>query len=331
MAGNNRLPLGTVSGNFNLSGNSLKTTDPKNILVRGQGKIKLKSGEIQSDNLTVTNGDWAGIFTTKNIQLSELNSQIAGQLNGKFNLSGNLRSFAPESIRGSGLGTIDLPQGKVVGNNLQIDRGKFQGNLQSTSLVIGDLAPEIPLKFRKARLDGSVAVAGDLKSLKPQAITAIGSGKVSLADGFIIARNLEVKAGKWRGNFGIDRLKLGNVTDLVPTGFTAAKLSGNFDASGDLLKFSPARLQVFGNGELNLADGKVRANNLKLDRGNFASNLAISNFRIGSINTQLSPQLQAGKITGDFNVSGNIDRLIPTAIQASGNGKIALTNGGEIG
>ena len=331
LAGNNRLPLGTVSGNFNLSGNSLKTTDPKNILVRGQGKIKLKSGEIQSDNLTVTNGDWAGIFTTKNIQLSEFNPQIAGQLNGRFNLAGNVRSFAPESIRGSGVGTIDLPQGKVVGNNLQIDRGKFQGNLQSTSLVIGDLAPEIPLKFRKARLDGNVAVAGDLKLLQPQAITAIGSGKLRLADGFIIARNLEVKAGKWRGDFGIDRLKLGNVTDLVPTRFIAAKLSGNFDASGDLLKFNPARLQVSGNGELNLADGKVRANNLKLDRGNFSSNLTIANFRIGSINTQLSSQLQAGKITGDFNVSGNIDRLTPTAIQASGNGKVALTNGGEIG
>ncbi len=325
-----RIPAGIVSGNLNVSGNSLKQIAPNNIVARGQGKVQFKAGAVQSNNLTVNNGNWQGLFTTKNLQLAEFSSQVRGQLNGAFNLTGNLQQFTPESIRGSGRATIDLAQGKVVGNNLQIDRGKFQGNVRATSLVLGSLAPQVPLKFQQAKIDSNVQVTGNLKSLKPEDITLIGSGKLSLADGSVLARQLELKAGKWRGNFGIDRLKLGNLSDLVPAGLVAAKLTGNFAAAGDLTKFNPDRLQVVGDGELNLADGKVRTQGLKLDRGNFSSILAIANFKLGSINTQLSPQLQAGKISGDFNVAGNIDRLIPTAIRASGNGKLAFINGGRI-
>ena len=327
----NRLPTGTVSGNFNLSGNSLKTITPQRILAQGSGKIKLKSGEIQTDNLTVNNGNWLGIFTTKNLQLAEINSQIGGKLDGKFNLAGNLQSFAPESIRGSGMGTINLDRGKIVGNNLQIDRGKFQGNIQATSLVLGGLAPQVPVRFQNAKLNGNVQVAGNLKSLKPENIIVTGKGELSLAGGSILARKLEIKAGKWRGNFGIDRLKLGSVSEEIPSGFEAAKLTGNFAASGDLAKFNLARLQVVGDGELKLADGKVRATGLKLDRGNFSSNLAIANFKLGALNNELSPQLRAGKISGDFNVAGNIDKLTSAAIEANGNGTLNLANGGEVG
>ena len=327
----NRLPTGTVSGNFNLSGNSLKTITPQRILAQGSGKIKLKSGEIQTDNLTVNNGNWLGIFTTKNLQLAEINSQISGKLDGKFNLAGNLQSFAPESIRGSGMGTINLDRGKIVGNNLQIDRGKFQGNIQATSLVLGGLAPQVPVRFQNAKLNGNVQVAGNLKSLKPENIIVTGKGELSLAGGSILARKLEIKAGKWRGNFGIDRLKLGSVSEEIPSGFEAAKLTGNFAASGDLAKFNLARLQVVGDGELKLADGKVRATGLKLDRGNFSSNLAIANFKLGALNNELSPQLRAGKISGDFNVAGNIDKLTSAAIEANGNGTLNLANGGEVG
>ena len=327
----NRLPPGTISGNFNLSGNSLKTITPKLILAQGSGKIKLKSGEIQTDNLTISNGNWLGTFTTKNLQLAEINSQIGGQLDGKFNLAGNLQSFAPESIRGSGTGTINLDRGKIVGNNLQIDRGKFQGNLQATALVLGGLAPQVPVTFQNAKLDGNVQVAGHLKSLKPEDIIVTGRGELSLAGGSIRARQLEIKAGKWRGNFGIDRLKLGSVSDDIPSGFEAARLTGNFAASGDIAKFNPARLQVVGDGELKLADGKVRATGLKLDRGNFSSNLAIANFKLGALNNELSPQLRAGKISGDFNVAGNVDRLTSAAIEANGNGTLNLASGGQVG
>lgn len=326
-----RLPSGIVSGSFNVSGNSLSKISPNTISAQGRGSVKLKAGEIQSENLTIVNGDWQGIFTTKNLKLSEFNSQIGGRLSAQATLAGNLKSLTPESITGVGSGKIDLPQGKIIATNLQIDRGKWQGNLQSSSLVLGGLAPEIPLKFKTAKLDGNLRVAGDIQRPKPEYISAIGNGKLNLAGGNILARQLEIRAGKWRGNFEVDRLRLGNVSEEISTELTSARLSGNFAAAGELLKFNLNRLQVSGNGELNLADGKVRATDVKLDGGNWSSNLAITNFQLGSINNQLSPQLKTSKISGNFNVAGNVNKLTPAAIQASGSGKLRLANGGEIG
>jgi translocation and assembly module TamB len=326
-----QLPAGIISGDFNLSGNSLKNISPSNIRAQGRGKIDLKAGNIQSDNLTIANGNWQGVFTAKNLQISDLNPQINGRLSGEAKLTGNLQQFTPESIQGVGSGTIDLPQGKIVGNNLQIDRGKWQGNLQASSLVLGSLAPEIPLKFRNAKLDGNIRAAGDLKQLKPEAISVAGDGKLSLAGGNILARQLEIKSGKWRGNFAVDRLKLGDINDDLPAEFTPARLTGNFAAAGELSKFNIDRLQVSGDGVLTLAAGRVRATGFKLERGNFASNLAIANLKLANINSQLSPQLRSSQIAGNFNISGNVNKLTPATIQARGSGKLILANGGEIG
>lgn len=325
-----RLPRIIASGNLNLSGNGVKQINANNLVATGGGKVKLAAGTIQSQNLKIANGNWQGIFTTDNLQLSQVNPQVNGKLNGEFNLAGNLQKFTPESISGTGKGTLDLPQGKIVGNNLQIARGKWRGNLQASSLVIGDLAPTISAKYKNARLTGKATVAGDLKQLKPENITAKGNGKLSWDGGVVVADRMELSAGKWQGNFALDRLKLGSVSEAIPPGFTSARLSGNFAAAGDLVKFNPARLVASGAGELNLADGKIRATDLKLERGKWSSNLAIANLQLGKLNSQLSPQLQAGKLTGNFQVAGNLARLTPAAIQAHGSGKVKLSNGSEV-
>ncbi len=325
-----KLPNGIASGSFSLSGNGLQKITPQSLVATGRGQVKLAAGTIQSQNLTIANGNWQGKFTTENLQLAKLNPQVGGKLSGAFNLAGNLQKFTPESIRGTGKGTIDLPQGKIVSNNFQIDRGKWQGKLQSTSLLLGGLTPQIPLKYRNARVDGNVDVAGDLKQLKPENIHIRGNGKLSLDGGTILAKQLEINSGKWQGNFTVDRLKLGSASDLTPKEFATARLNGNFAATGDLIKFNPSQLTVSGDGELNLVDGKIRATNLKLDRGNWSSNLAIANVKLGQVNDRLSPQLQAGKLTGNFKVAGNLARLTPAAVQTSGNGRVKLLNGGEV-
>jgi translocation and assembly module TamB len=328
--GDSQLPAGIVSGNLHLSGNSLKQIDPEHILAQGQAKVKLAAGEIQADHLTIANGDWQGLFTTKDLQIEKFNVPVKGRLTGEFNLAGNLKKLKPESIQGAGRGILNLPQGKIIGNNLQIDRGKWQGNFQSSSLRLGGLAPEIPLKFKNAQLDGNINIAGDLQHLKPQDLTIAGTAKLSLAGGTILARQLEIRSGKWRGNFGLDRLKLGSVSDDIPEEFAAAQLTGNFGAVGKLTNFNPNRLQVAGNGELTLSGSKIQATNLKLEDGNWSSNLALIDVKLGDFNHQLSPQLQTGKIIGNLKVAGNVDKLTPAAIQAHGKGTLKLVNGGEI-
>jgi translocation and assembly module TamB len=328
--GDSSLPAGTISGDFQVKGNGFKQISPKTILAQGRGKIKLDAGEISSNNLTITNGNWQGAFTTKDLQLAEFNPQVNGKLSGEFNLAGNLEKFTPESISGTGIGSVSLPQGKVASNNFRIDRGQWQGNIKVSSLVLGGLAPEVPIKFRTAKLDGNLNIAGNLQHLEPNQINVIGEGKLSFKDGTITARQLELNAGKWRGNFALDRLKLGDVSDEIPVGFEAAKLSGNFAAAGDLDKPTPDRIQVAGDGELTLADGKIRSTGLQLDRGNWQSNLAISNLKLGNLTEELPTQFRSVKLNGNFNVAGNLDRLTPAAIQANGKGDLSLANGGKI-
>ncbi len=324
------LPDGVASGNFQIGGNGLEKITTQKLQATGRGQLKLAAGTIRSPNLIVANGNWQGIFTTDNLQLAKLNPQVGGNFSGEFNLAGNLQNFTPALISGTGRGMLDLPQGKIVGNNVRIDRGKWRGNLQSSSLVLGGLAPQIPLKYRQARVAGQVDVAGNLARLDPQNIQATGTGKLSLDDGTIRAARLAISAGKWQGNFAIDRLKLGSASDAIPRAFAASQLSGNFAAAGDLTSFKPDRLTVRGSGELISADSKIRATDVKLDRGNWSSQLAIANLKLGTVNNTISPQLQASKLTGNFQVSGNLTRLKPTAIRANGSGNIQLLNGGKI-
>ncbi|WP_309731781.1 translocation/assembly module TamB domain-containing protein [Chamaesiphon sp. OTE_75_metabat_556] len=325
-----QLPPGIISGNLQVSGNNLQQITPDNISAQGRGKIKLKAGEIQSQNLTLAKGNWQGKFTTKKLKLSEFNSQVGGQLSGEAQLTGNLNSATPESLLGFGKGEIELPQGKIVGTNLQLDRGKWQGNLQSSTLTLGGLVLAIPRQFKNAKFDGNVQVAGDLRQLKPDQISVIGNGNLSLAGGQIRAQKLEIRSGKWRGNFGIDRLKLGDFSTQIPIGLQPARLTGNFVAAGELTKFKLDRLQVNGDGQLQLAEGKVRATKLQLANGNWSSKLAIANFKLGNFNDRLSLPLQASKIIGNFNIAGNTNKLSPTAITANGDGKLRLANGGEV-
>jgi translocation and assembly module TamB len=325
------LPTGSASGNFNLKGNGLKKMAIEKILAQGKGKVKLAAGTIESNDLKIANGNWQGILSTNNLQVSKLNSQVRGKFSGKFNLAGNLKNFTPESIQGTGVGTLNLSQGRIVSNNVRIDRGKWQSDLKLSSLVLGNLVPQIPTKFRTARLDGNVNVAGDLKHLKPQDITIAGDGKLSLAGGTILAKQLEMRSGKWSGDFTLDRLKLGGISEEIPTGFTSARISGNFNVNGNLDRLNPETIQANGSGKVKLSGGgEIVSDNFQLDAGRWQSDVAIRRLKLGSVNPDLPKAVQTGLLVGNFQANGNLQQLESTQIQVSGDAQISNLLGGKI-
>lgn len=324
------LPAGVVSGNFNVVGNSLKRFDLNTIAARGGGKVGLKGGEIRSTDLKIANGKWQGIFITNDFQVSTLAPQVDGKLSGKFNLAGSLNKFTPQSIRGIGSGTLNSRNGRIDGNNLVLDGGKWQGDVRLSSLVVGGLVPGIPQQFRTAKVDGSLQVAGDLERLDVNRLRVRGDGKLSWSGGVVVAKNIDVKEGKWRGDFAVDRLKLDNLGAAIPRDLSFAQLNANFSAAGELANFDPDRIQATGFGELSLGDAKIRATEVRLNRGDVRGTLDIDRVRLGKISNKISPQLQAAILAGRFNVSGNIKKLDPTAIQANGNGTLTNILGGNI-
>jgi translocation and assembly module TamB len=262
--------------------------------------------------------------------LATLNPQVDGKLSGKFNLAGDLQKFTPASIRGTGAGTLNLAGGRIDGTNLAIDRGKWRGDIKASSLVVGSLAPNIPKQFRTAKVDGNFRVGGDLAQLDVNRLTVTGDGKLSWLGGVVVGKSIDIKAGKWRGDFAVDRLKLGNISDAIPRSFGAAQLSANFSASGELAKLNPDRIQLLGSGELRLNDGKIRFDRAQLDRGNLQAQLDIDRLKLSSLNDRLPSQLKSSILAGKFNVAGNINRLSPTDIRVNGMGQLGNTFGGNI-
>jgi translocation and assembly module TamB len=324
------LPVGMVSGNFVVAGNSLKQINPNTIFARGNGNVALKGGEIRGSDLNIGNGKWQGIFTASNFNLATLNPQVDGKLSGRFNLAGDLQKFTPASIRGIGTGTLNLASGRIDGNNLAIDRGKWRGDIRLSSLVVGGLAPNIPKQFRTAKIDGNLQVGGDLDRLDLNHLTVVGDGKLSWLGGVVVGRSIDVRAGKWRGDFAVDRLKLGNISEAIPSNFGSAQLSANFSAAGELAKLNLDRIQLVGNGELSLATGKIRFDRAQLDRGNWQAQLDIDRLKLGDLNHKLPVQVQSSILAGKFNVAGNINRLKPTDIRVNGTGQINNIFGGNV-
>jgi translocation and assembly module TamB len=324
------LPVGVVSGNFVVAGNSLKRINPNTIFARGNGKVALKGGEIQSSDLNIGNGKWQGIFTASNFNLSALNPQVDGKLSGKFNLAGDLQKSTPESIRGVGAGTLNLASGRIDGTNLAIDRGKWRGDIKASSLVVGGLAPNIPKQFRTAKVDGNLRVSGDLAHLDIDRLTVSGDGKLSWLGGVVVGKSIGIQGGKWRGDFAVDRLKLGNVSDALPSNFGSAQLSAKFSAAGELAKLNPDRIQLLGSGELRLNDTKVKIDRAQLERGNWQAKLDVDRLKLGSLNNKLPAQVQSSILGGKFNVAGNINRLTPTGIRVNGSAQLGNMFGGNI-
>ncbi|MFM2303310.1 MAG: hypothetical protein RLZZ135_719, partial [Cyanobacteriota bacterium] len=185
--------------------------------------------------------------------------------------------------------------------------------------------------FRSARLDGNVNVAGDLKHLKPQDIALAGDGKLSLAGGTILAKQLELKSGKWGGQLVIDRLKLGSVSEQIPQGFAAAKLSGNFNVNGDLARLKPEAIQAQGSGKVKLLNGgDIVTDNFQLESGQWQSDLTIRGLKLGAANQNLPKSIQSGLLSGNFQANGNLQKIEPAQIGVSGDGNINNLLGGKI-
>jgi translocation and assembly module TamB len=324
---NHELPAGIVTGTFLVGGNSLQELQPDRIWARGSGEAHLNGSKIKTTNLTIDKGVWQGLFTTSNLSLSQFNPQVRGQLTGNFNLAGTIDNFNLDRLRGNGNGIINLPQGKVIARNFQLDRGQWQGNVNLNSLLLGGLSTQIPAPFTQAQLDGNFNISGNLKQLEPKYLNIQGDGKLKLAKGTVTAQQLQVRSGAWTGQFNLDRFNVGGFAPNLPQGFQSAQLSGDFQASGELDKYTPAEIQLVGNGRLNVSHGTITANGLELDRGNWRGRIGFQNFDLGMVNRQISSQLKTAKLTGNFNLEGNIQQLNTTTMQGNGAGEIIFPGG----
>jgi translocation and assembly module TamB len=307
---------GQVSGQMLISGSTTGKSDS----LQGQGQLQLqtKAGNIQATNFRLAQGQWQSDIQTNELLLAKIDPKLPGKLSGKFRVTGDLNKTSPETVQAIGSGAIVLGQGKIIGQKLTLAQGKWQGEFSSDKFDIGQLNPQA-----KGKLSGKFNLNGDIQKLTPNTIQGQGNGILHLPVGQVLASNVQLRGGKWQGEFTPENLEVSQFNPNV-----RGKLSGKFSLAGDLQKMDIANLQATGNGLLrNAGGGQLVAKQFQLQAGRWQSDLSLSALRLGSIDADLPKPWSAAVATGNFQVGGQLDRLTPASLNLSGNGRLNIGQG----
>jgi translocation and assembly module TamB len=307
---------GKLSGKFQANGDADKLT-PASISAMGNGTLSSAQGKITGQNLRLTAGKWQGDFSADSFDLAKLAPQVGGQLSGKFQANGDLEKSDLKNISGSGLGSLRLAGGEVVGKNLQLNQGNWQGDVAIASLPLGKLSPNIPPAWQTALLNGNLQVAGSIEH--PEKAAVQGDAAVKVGSGQLIAKNIQIGAGRWQGLVTLQSIDLNRLS--LPQKLPAGKIDGTFQVAGVLDE--PKLETAKGSGKLSLPGALLVANQLELNGDQWQGKFQTTNLAIGQF-TSLPPNLSNMRVSSNFNLSGNLQN--PQQVSGAGSGKVALGN-----
>ncbi|MGQ4647962.1 translocation/assembly module TamB domain-containing protein [Lyngbya aestuarii] len=317
------IPLGRVSAKTQIIGS---LGNLQNLRATGQGNLKVADGSVTINNVEVAQGRWQGLVQAANIAVAKLSDnlppQLQGRFDGTFNLSGSLDSFTPQTISGSGSGNMNIAGGLVSLTNIDLKNGSLSALVQADGVQLERLA-EVPPQFSNP-LSGQLQVAVNLDQLTTSGINGIGSASINLAGGKITANNIQLSEGLWQTNLQASSVQLGRLLPQLPEQLQAP-LTGTFNLSGSLEQFALNTIKGSGSGSLNLAGGNLRTD-IQLAAGRWLADVAAKGVQLGSLAPQLPPTL-SGPLAGAFRLSGNLEQLSPTAINAAGSGRLQVAGG----
>ena len=99
---------GQIGGDFQLAGN-LENLTPNGILATGEGKLNIAGGAIAAKDVELNQGKFQALITSKGVQLTRINSELEGNLNGEIALTGDVNNLNPTGITAQG--NINLTEG----------------------------------------------------------------------------------------------------------------------------------------------------------------------------------------------------------------------------
>jgi len=231
-------------------------------------------------------------------------------LSGRFDIAGSTNNLNPEAITAVGEGRLNVGGGTITATNIQLNQGRWQTQLQTQNVPIGQLA-QVPPQLQ-GRLTGSFRVAGVTQSFQPETISAVGQGRLNIADGTVNATNIQLNQGRWRSQIQAQGVQIGQLAPQVPPQFRG-RLTGSFQVAGNTQSFAPNTISAIGQGRLNVANGTVTATNIQLNRGQWQALVNASELQLDRFSEELR-----GRLSGQVLVAGNVDNLNLGAIRAAG-------------
>ncbi|MGK7941730.1 MAG: translocation/assembly module TamB domain-containing protein [Crocosphaera sp.] len=254
--------------------------------------------------------------TLASLYNTEITSKI-DQVSTNINLSGNIKQS--ESFRAKGKAYLQLAGGTINAEQITYSNGNFYGTVIASDIDLETL--KLPIKTGK--LQGKFKIAGDVKDGLDNSIGAKGQAKITVDEGSIIAKNINLSQGQWKTTLEIDDVsieKLNIKTDLQ------GKFNGYFDIAGTLEK-SINNIQGKGQGNLNIGQGEILVNRFQLSQGKWSTNLVTHNLDITNLNNKIPHQL-SGKLNSDFILTGTLNNsTFLDSLEAQGKGQLILSQG----
>ncbi len=172
---------GLLTGTFNLAGNLDNIQD--SLSGRGEGRLDIEEGLLAFKNLQVAQGRFQGNVIASNVAVADIAPQLPpglqGLLTGTFNLAGNLDNIQ-DSLAGTGAATLALQEGIITAPSLQIARGEFEAILETEGIALAGFVEDLP-----GDVAGQIAIALNIRDIRPEAIEARGNIRLSEGIGFI--------------------------------------------------------------------------------------------------------------------------------------------------
>ena len=190
-----------VSGKFYLTGNIPDDAQPQT-LINGFGDLDLAEGTVKVKDLKIVDKNWKAIATGKNLKLEELSSstpdQFAGLIDGTLQLSGTTDNITPEGIIASGDGSLTLPEGVFLAEELAIADGTFDALVVPQSVDLSLFAdPNSDDLELNGQMGGELKVTGRVDNLSPTAVSA--KGNLTFSEGIDLLEQSLTAAVVWNG------------------------------------------------------------------------------------------------------------------------------------
>ncbi|NJL53490.1 MAG: hypothetical protein HC930_17390 [Hydrococcus sp. SU_1_0] len=132
----------------------------------------------------------------------------------------------------------------------------------------------------------------------------------------MVIPQVRIAKGNWRVATQTKNLKLQQLFTDLPDEFND-NLSGEFTLTGNIPDQDQPQTLINGFGDLALAQGKVRVENLKIVEQNWTAIAQGTNLQLQELSSS-TPEQFAGLVNGRLNLAGTTDNITPQGIIAKG-------------
>ena len=289
--------------------------------VEGNGKVQLDGLQNIAFNIQAKDLSAKAIASSYD---SELPVEI-GKISGNTNISAQAGDL--DTLRfANGEANFALGNGIVEVDNLNYDRGVWTSDVTTSGVEFGSLpfGKGSAEAIAKGTIDGEFEVSGsDVGNL--DLVDAAGKADLNTVGGKIAIPQISLADGSWSADLDTRNLRLQRLFPDLPDEFSD-RLSGNFSLTGNIPDDDLSQTLINGFGDLDLAEGEVKVEDLQIVDRRWTATAQGSNLKLKQLSST-TPDQFAGLVNGTLDLSGTTDNITPQGIRASGNGSLTLPEG----